>query len=79
MVRVFLTPLAHIARTEAHHVHVAEIDGRTYENDVLDAGDFEIYGLTADIVMDLLAWLDGRERDRIPVRLAELERSLEPR
>ncbi len=74
--RVFLTPLERIARPEAHRVDVARIDGHTYENDVLDADGFDIYGLTADIVMDLLAWLAGTERDRIPVRLAELERSL---
>ncbi|MGZ4757069.1 MAG: NUDIX hydrolase [Acidimicrobiia bacterium] len=76
---VFLTPLARIARPEAHRIHVAEIQGRVYENDVLDADGFDIYGLTADIVMDLLAWLAGHERDRIPARLAELERSLGPR
>lgn len=76
--RVFLTPLARIARPEAHRIDIAEINGRTYENDVLDADDIDIYGLTADIVMDLLAWLAGTERDRIPIRLAELQRSLEP-
>jgi 8-oxo-dGTP pyrophosphatase MutT (NUDIX family) len=74
--QVFVTPLARIARPEAHRVDVAEIDGHTYENDVLDADDFDIYGLTADIVMDLVAWLAGIERDRIPGRLADLERSL---
>jgi mutator protein MutT len=74
---VFITPLARVARPEAHSVHIAEIEGRVYENDVLDADTFEIYGLTADIVMDLLAFLDGRERDRIPVRVEELERMLE--
>jgi mutator protein MutT len=74
--QVFLTPLARIARPAAHRVDVAEIDGHIYENDVLDAGGFDIYGLTADIVMDLLAWLAGTERGRIPGRLADLERSL---
>jgi 8-oxo-dGTP pyrophosphatase MutT (NUDIX family) len=74
---VFLTSLSRIARPEAHSVHVAEIEGRRYENDVLDAGAFDIYGLTADIVMDLLAWLEGNERDRVPIRLEELERMLE--
>jgi 8-oxo-dGTP pyrophosphatase MutT (NUDIX family) len=73
---VFLTPLERIARPEAHRIDLAEIDGHVYENDALDAGGFEIYGLTADIVLDLLAWLAGRERDRIPGRLADLERSL---
>ncbi len=42
-----------------------------------DADAFDIYGMTADIVMDLLAWLAGRERDRVPTRLLELERMLE--
>jgi 8-oxo-dGTP pyrophosphatase MutT (NUDIX family) len=74
--RVFLTPLARIAREDSHRIDVAEIDGHTYENDVLDAGELEIYGLTADLVLDLLAWVAGNERDRIPTRLAELERSL---
>ena len=73
---VFLTPLADIARPEAHRIDIAEINGVIYENDVLDAGSFDIYGLTADLVMDLLAWLDGRERDRVPVRLEELARKL---
>lgn len=78
VVEVFLTPLVAIARPEAHHIRLAEIAGRTYENDVLDAGTFEIYGLTADIVLDLLAFLGGTDRDRVPQRLLELERSLEP-
>jgi hypothetical protein len=43
---------------------------------VLDAGTFDIYGLTADLAMDLLAWLEGRERGRVPVRLEELARKL---
>lgn len=73
---VFLTPLADIARPEAHRIDIAEINGATYENDVLDAGSFDIYGLTADLVMDLLAWLDERERDRVPTRLEELARKL---
>lgn len=74
--RVFLVPLARIAGEDAHRIDVAEIDGHTYENDVLDAGELEIYGLTADLVLDLLAWVAGAERDRVPTRLAELERSL---
>jgi mutator protein MutT len=77
--QVFVTPLARIARPEAHRVDTAEIEGRTYENDVLDADTFEIYGLTADIVLDLLAWLAETERGRVPQRLRELERSLEAR
>src|SRR5664279_3868227 len=42
--RVFITPLARIARPEAHRIDVAEINGVTYENDVLDADIYDIYG-----------------------------------
>lgn len=73
---VFLTSLVDIARPDAHRIDIAEINGVIYENDVLDAGSFDIYGLTADIVMDLLAWLEGRERERVPIRLEELARKL---
>ena len=34
------------------------------------AGSFDIYGLTADLVMDLLAWLDGRERDLLALKFS---------
>ncbi len=31
---------------------------------------------TADVVLDLLAFLDGAERDRVPQRLLDLERAI---
>lgn len=76
VVRVFLVPLAEIADPSRHRFDVAELDGVTYQNDVIDTDACRIYGLTADLVLDLVAWLEGVERARIPVRLAELRRSL---
>lgn len=74
--RVFVIPLAAIARPEAHRLDVSEHEGHTFENDVVDTDACELYGLTADIVLDLVAWLTGTERDRVPRRLADLERAL---
>ena len=67
------TPLAAIVPPSTHRLDRVEVDGHVFENDVIDGPDCEIYGLTADLVLDLLAWLDGRERDRVPARLADLE------
>lgn len=77
VVRVFAVPLREIARPEAYEIDVVALDGVTYENDVIDTAGCRIYGLTADLVLDLVAWLDGRDRDRVPVRLAELARRLD--
>jgi 8-oxo-dGTP pyrophosphatase MutT (NUDIX family) len=73
---VFVVPLREIARPDAYEIDVLELDGVTYENDVIATGACRIYGLTADLVLDLVAWLDGRERDRVPARLEELARKL---
>ena len=56
--RIFLTPLAAIAPSTAHRTHRLEVEGHVFENDVIDGPDCEIYGLTADLVLDLVAWLD---------------------
>jgi 8-oxo-dGTP pyrophosphatase MutT (NUDIX family) len=74
--RVFLVALDEIADRSRHRIEVAVLDGVTYENDVVDTDACRIYGLTADLVLDLVAWLEGLERGRIPIRLAELQRSL---
>jgi mutator protein MutT len=73
--RIFLTPLAAIASLTTHRIDRVEVDGHVFENDVIDGPDCEIYGLTADLVLDLVAWLDGRERDRVPTRVADLDRA----
>ena len=74
--RVFLVALDEIADRSRHRVDVAELDGVLYENEVIDTAACSIYGLTADLVLDLVVWLEGVERARVPVRLAALRSSL---
>ncbi len=75
-VRVMLEPLAALARPDSHRLDVVELRGYRFENDVIDASTCEVYGFTADVVLDLLAFLTGTERDRVPARLLDLERAI---
>jgi hypothetical protein len=72
-VQLFVVALAELARPEAHRTDVVEARGHRFENDVIDAGACEVYGFTADVVLDLLAFLTGIERDRVPQRLHDLD------
>lgn len=78
-VQVFVVPLAELARPEAHRLDAVEHRGHRFENDVIDARVCEVYGFTADVVLDLLAFLTGRERDRVPQRLLDLELAVDAR
>jgi 8-oxo-dGTP pyrophosphatase MutT (NUDIX family) len=72
-VRLFVVPLATLAWPEAHRLDVVEHRGHRFENDVIDAGVCEVYGFTADVVLDLLAFVTGTDRNRVPQRLLELD------
>jgi 8-oxo-dGTP pyrophosphatase MutT (NUDIX family) len=76
VVRVIIEPLAPLARRDAHRLDVVEARGHRFENDVIDASGCAIYGFTADVVLDLLAFLTGYERGRVPQRLLDLERAM---
>jgi 8-oxo-dGTP pyrophosphatase MutT (NUDIX family) len=75
-VQVFVVPLADLARPEMQRLDVVEARGHRFENDVIDAGVCEVYGFTADVVLDLLAFLTGAGRDRVPQRLRDLDRAM---
>lgn len=47
------------------HVAIGHVD---YVDDVLDHPDASIRGVTADIIVDLLEWIAGRDRRRAPDR-----------
>ena len=55
-----------------HAVKAVELHGRTYHDDVLRADGFIIYGPTADIALDLIAWLTNTERGRVQARAENL-------
>jgi 8-oxo-dGTP pyrophosphatase MutT (NUDIX family) len=71
--RILVADLAHLTAPAARRVDAIEHGGHHFRNDVIDAGGFEIYGLTADLVLDLLAWIVGSDRRRVPQRAGDLE------
>ena len=69
-VQVVIAELADPANHEIRVVRLGDID---YEDDVLRCSGITIVGLTADIVLDLVHWLDGRDRRRGAARLEGLQ------
>ena len=70
--RLLVADLTVVADDGARREQVVSHNGRDFTNDVLVAGDFEIYGLTADIVLDLITWIAGSDRRRTAARAGEL-------
>jgi 8-oxo-dGTP pyrophosphatase MutT (NUDIX family) len=70
--RVLVADLIALTNVDARREQVVSHHGRDFTNDVLVAGDFEIYGLTADIVLDLVGWITGSDRRRTPARANDL-------
>ena len=65
-------PLSELAEPARRRTVRKEIDGHTYVDEVIDLDDWEIYGLTADLVIDLLDWTEGVDRRRVDQRRADL-------
>lgn len=65
VVQLVLAELADPANRDVRHVALGEID---YEDDILHCSGISIVGVTADIVLDLVHWLDGRDRRRTAAR-----------
>jgi hypothetical protein len=59
-------------RSDTLAVDTLPVALREYIDDVLRCSGITIVGLTADIVLDLVHWLDGRDRRRVPARLEGL-------
>ena len=55
-----------------HEVTIVPLGAIDYTDDILRCSGITIVGLTADIVIDLMHWLDGRDRRRVPARMAGL-------
>lgn len=69
-----IAPLRELADPTRRRRVVKEIDGHEYVDEVIDLDDdWEVYGLTADLVLDLTTWIEGSDRRRIEARRADLE------
>ena len=68
----FTIPLARLAEPSSYSVNVVEYNGHVYHDDVLEVDGCRVYGPTADAIVDLLAWLTERERDRVDQRVTDL-------
>jgi len=66
--------LPELADPANHGVKTVPLGGNiAYTDDVLRCSGVTIIGLTADIVVDLVHWLDGRDRRRVPERMLGLQ------
>jgi hypothetical protein len=64
--------LAELADPSRRRKVTKEIDGHIYVDEVIDLDDWEVHGLTADLVIDLLEWAEGADRRRVDERRADL-------
>ena len=70
VIELVIPELADPANHGVKTVPLGDID---YIDDVLRCSGVTIIGLTADIVIDLVHWLDGRDRRRVPARMQGLQ------
>jgi 8-oxo-dGTP pyrophosphatase MutT (NUDIX family) len=69
---VIAIDLRELARGDAHTVKIVALGDLDYEDDILRSPNVTLYGLSADIVVDLLHWIAGSDRRRGAARLAGL-------
>lgn len=69
---LIVAPLRALADPAAYSQQPIEFNGRTFLNDVITFEGHEIWGLTADLVLELLAWLAGEDPRRGPARADDL-------
>lgn len=70
VIEVVVAELADPANHDVQTVPLGDID---YTDDVVQCSGVTIVGLTADIVVDLVHWLGGRDRRRVPDRMQGLK------
>lgn len=68
-----VVPLAELADPSRRRQVSKEVDGHRYVDEVIDLDDWEVHGLTADLVIDLTTWAEGHDRRRVGERRDELE------
>jgi 8-oxo-dGTP pyrophosphatase MutT (NUDIX family) len=74
---VLVAPLAALADPRHHGTWEVDLGhGNTYVDDVLTVGRDIVHGLTADLVIDVVTWLEGGDRRRTPARAVGLRHFL---
>jgi len=73
---VIIADLLVLGRPETARRHGSEGDGRMPYSHAFEWEGGYVWGLTADILLELLLWLDGRESNRGELRLARMREQL---
>jgi 8-oxo-dGTP pyrophosphatase MutT (NUDIX family) len=69
---ILIAPVSALLAPEAKSHEVVEHQGMQFVNAILQWPEGRIYGLSADLMLEALAWLGGEDPSRGPVRLGEL-------
>jgi 8-oxo-dGTP pyrophosphatase MutT (NUDIX family) len=73
VVEVIQLVLAELGDPTNHSEKIVALGDINYVDDVLRCSGITIVGVTADIIIDLVHWLEGRDRRRVPARMQGLE------
>ncbi len=73
---VIIADLATLGQPGAVRRHRHERDGRAHYTDAFEWEGGYVWGLTADILLELLLWFDGRESNRGELRLKRMQEQL---
>lgn len=73
---VIIADLVMLAHPETSRRHRHERDGRAHHTHAFEWEGGYVWGLTADILLELLLWFDGRESNRGKLRLARMQEQL---
>lgn len=69
---ILIAPIAALLLPEARSHEVVERKGRKFVNDILAWPGGRVFGLSADLMLEALAWLSGEDPARGPIRLQDL-------
>ena len=70
---VLVAPIAELAHPHRLTHRTSTIDGRAFVDPMISIGDLVVYGVTADLILDLTTWLHGADRRQVAKRTADLE------
>ena len=69
---LIVAPWRALGDRSTHATEPVEYNGRVFHNDIITFAGQEIWGLTADLVLEVLEWLDGTDPARGPNRAQDL-------